>query len=78
MGSTGQGTEQPSWDRGLPHSLVAFNSKARLEQPGVVEGIPAMTQGWTRWSLKSLPTQLILGFYESMNLSHLGPFTAGF
>lgn len=43
MGGTAQGTEQPSWDRGLPHSLVAFNSKARLEQPGVVEGIPAMT-----------------------------------
>jgi len=36
-----------------------------FEQAGVVEGVPAHGRGvGTRWSLRSLPTQTILWFYD--------------
>jgi len=40
-----------------------------FEQPGLVEGVPAHGRGiGTRWSLRSVPTQTIFWFYDSMNL----------
>ncbi|XP_051493829.1 GPN-loop GTPase 2 isoform X1 [Apus apus] len=35
-----------------------------LEQPGLVGGVPAHAGGGTGWSLRSLPTQTSLEFYE--------------
>ena len=36
-----------------------------FEQPGLVEGVPAHGRGvGTRWSIRSVPTQTILWFYD--------------
>ena len=58
------------WNR-LPRAVVDAPSlevlKARLAEAlsNLVEGVPAHSRGvGTRWSLRSLPTQTILWFYE--------------
>ena len=41
-----------------------------FEQSGLVEGVPAHSRGvGTRWSLRSLPTQTILWFFDFQNWS---------
>jgi len=42
--------------------------RQRFKQPGLVEGVPAHgREVGKRWSLRSLPTQTILRFYENLN-----------
>ena len=42
-----------------------------FEQPGIVEGVPAHGRGrGTRWSLRSLPTQIIVWFCDCETVNH--------
>jgi len=42
-------------------SLAVLKARSDVEQPGLVEWVPALGRGvGTRWSIRSLPTQTIL------------------
>lgn len=54
------------WQPPGDSSSTPCGSAQHTEQPGLVGDAPAYIRGvWTRWSLKSLPTQAILWFCDS-------------